>query len=1072
MANPFVQVVSTGDIGRLVSTSEVGDSVVEFNDSLLDIFSLTIPITGIREFVPESNDVVWVPQTLVPNDGSPPIVVYHRGTFRLARGEQWGVTVRRPESVRGDDEFLDPNKLLIHRNGKSFKPVGALASNLSMSSKYFVTRDNLLGKLYKQIEVSRGYRSILGSAVRPFRHQINTVIRVLSDPTPRFILADEVGLGKTIEAGLIIRQVLLDNHNAKIVVLSPKSLVGQWKYELSTKLLLGEHLQRGEILVMPYGVFPQLNICDLLVVDEAHQISEKGKTEIYENIRKTLPQSSALLLLTATPMRGDREELLKLLHLLDSNSYPLELQDQFEKRIEMREQSARDIDYLKIIDVPLASLEDCLKRIETIIPLDEFCIKSIKKIRSLLGDGGRAAQERASLSTYLRETYRISRRVIRNRRSVVSEEGFIVAGRELKNGRPEEVEEVLRVEIDGVISQILEEIKNLLKAEKIEYKIAVDLVSSLIESGLSAPEVFLSEINQELYLSGHSIFSESLLDSIIEIRSRILSQGSSSRWDRVLQICRDHVTYPKSGGVVVFTRSTDVAAKMNSQLVEILGIGNVRAHLQTMSEIEQDHSIEYFLQESGCRVLVMDRSGEEGRNLQEASEIIHFSIPLNPNKLEQRLGRADRFCEVAKHRASSTVFIEHASALITGQFALLDKGLNIFRRSVATAQHRLSIEFENMVRGLLENGLDAFVNRDSFSDLEALVDEAIETVEYVDLIESASTIHEFSIEDFEQLLDVDEDSEVMDAAIGLYVDDANRNPPTTPIGLMTTGSKFAKQDLTQTMRLSLKLDDRRPAELRNLKSNEKRELQDFVLRDNEYAFSRTVARALRGSLLYRVGDPLVDWTIGWIEESELGRVWAVWREKRDFDFKGRSTVGLFSGSVRVGYTSPPPMDFSVWACNCLARRNEMSLPSQLKYFHQFERNVLDLNDESVRKHFPPVRLTDKNIEGKDWLKVHDIFPDFEEKCHGAAESILRETKKSILNSREFEIRKTQEVLLHQHVVSILETDISKIESLTRDQSLIRLQEESQIHEIVMESLSDPPCNIFSFGLIVLSKHAK
>lgn len=1072
MANPFVEVVSTGDIGRLVSTSEVGESIVEFYDSPLDIFSLTIPNTGIRQFIPESNDVVWVPQILVPSDGSEPIVVYHRGTFRLARGELWGITVRRHESVRGDDEFLDPNKLLIHRNGKSFKPVGALASNVSLSSKYFVTRDNLLGKLYKQIEVCRGYRSILGSAVRPFRHQINTVIRVLSDPTPRFILADEVGLGKTIESGLIIRQVLLDNPGAKIVVLVPKSLVGQWKDELSTKLLLGEHLQSSKILVTSHGVTAQLENCDLLVVDEAHQISERGKTEIYENIVKTLPQSSALLLLTATPMRGDREELLKLLHLLDPNSYPLGLQEQFDKRIEMREQSARDIDYLRIIDVPLASLEDCLRRIEAIFPLDEFCIRTIEEIRLLHKSGGKADKERISLSSYLRETYRISRRVIRNRRSEVREDGFIVAGRELKDGLPEEIEEVLRVEIDGIISQILRETRKLLKEQKINRKDAVALVSSLIESGLSAPEVFLSELNQGQYLPGQSIFSESLLDSIREIRSRILSQGSSSRWSRVVQICQEHMTYPKSGGVVVFTRSTDVAVKLTSELAEKFGVNNVRSHLKNMSDLEQDESIEYFLQESGCRILIMDSSGEEGRNLQEASEIVHFSIPLNPNQLEQRLGRADRFCEVAKHRASSTVFIEHASALITGQFALLDKGLNIFQRSVATAQHRLSIEFEGMVQRLLEEGLDAFVNEDAFSDLKGLVDRAIETVEYVDLIESATTTHEFSIRDFEQLLEVDEESEIMDAALGLYVDDANRHPPTAPIGLMTAGSKFARQDLTQTMRLSLQLNDRHQAELRNLKAYEKRQLQDLVLRDDEYAFSRTIARALRGSHLYRVGDPLVDWTIDWIEKSEIGRVWAVWREIKDFDFKGRSSIGLFSASVRVGYTSSSPTDFSVWARNCLARRIEMSLPSQIKYFHQFEGSVLDLEDKSIRKHFPPVRLSDKNIVGKDWLKVHTVLPNFEKQCQDSAKKILSETKNLIFKSSEFEMRKKHETLLHQDAVSILESNISKTGSLTLDQSLARLNEESQIHEIVMGSLSDPPCEIFSFGLIIMSKQTK
>ena len=138
-----------------------------------------------------------------------------------------------------------------------------------MSSKYFVTRNNLLRQLYKQIHAARGFRSILSSIVRPFQHQINAMIRVLSDPIPRFILADEVGLGKTIETGLIIRQMLLEDPLKKIKVVVPQYLVGQWKDELIEKFVLGDNLKNGTLTVSafsnnePFKLNSKLFISDL-----------------------------------------------------------------------------------------------------------------------------------------------------------------------------------------------------------------------------------------------------------------------------------------------------------------------------------------------------------------------------------------------------------------------------------------------------------------------------------------------------------------------------------------------------------------------------------------------------------------------------------------------------------------------------------------------------------------------------------------------------------------------------------------------------------------------------------------
>lgn len=1063
--NPFVTVFSTGEVGKYLRPSGSDASIIRFSDSPSDVFEQTVQNSELKKFRPELNGLVWVPERVDIGDDGRHIVVYTRGTWVLERDSgQWGIKVRRSGEIPDENKLLDPNTLLIHRDGQSFNPAGALGSRLTMSSKYFVTRNRLLSKLYNQIQVSRGYRAILASAIRPFQHQINTMIRVLSDPTPRFILADEVGLGKTIEAGLIIRQVLLDDPHLKVLIITPRYLVGQWRDEISEKLLLKEFIDEGTIKIKAYDEIDTFSRCDFLIVDEAHQLSEESMVDIYDKLAKTLPINSGLLLLTATPMRGNRIDYLRLLHLVDPISYPLDDEEQFESRLKLREDSARDIDYLKIDDLPASTLYECIARVRSIFPLDEFCLRELLNIETILKSGGGAVEERKVLSSYLRETYRISRRVIRNRRADVAAQGFVVTGRELTNGAACEIEEYSRVGIDYFISEVLSEFGNLLQEEKVTTTEVFDFVGSLLESGLSAPEVLLETLTHPVFTDTNSMLSEVLREKSINLCKEIERLGPSTRWNKVLEICDRHMTYPHSGGVVVFVGSTNIAKSLTSELIAMHGPHHVRCHVATMDSVEQDESIDFFLSQDGCRVLIMDRSGEVGRNLQGASEIVHFSIPISPNQLEQRLGRADRFSESMHHRATSTVFLEPDSALIAGQFEFLTKGLNIFDRSVATAQHLLSIEFQKLILNLLEKGLDAFVLDND--QLANRIDDEIETIAYIDQIESVSTSQEFSNIDFKALLDLDESSDIEECALGLYVFDRNRNPPTAPIGLSLASSMHTRQDLTQTMRLSLGNDDRHPAELRDLTVKRRHELMSLVDRDKEYAFSRPVARSLVGTSLYRVGDPLVDWTIDWVESDELGRTWAVWRQVPKMP-----ATAVFSGSIRVGYRLEKESNFSKWGRTALNRRMELALPSRMIYLVSVGGEIFDHQVGRISESIPKVNLTEKNISGENWNRVFKILPnlDLVKESETTTQLMINFAQKSIKNSVDCGFRKAQEIETHQYVTSVLTADMKKIDSQTRESSSTRLEEENMIHKLVLSGLDNPPCELYSLGLIIMSR---
>lgn len=161
----------------------------------------------------------------------------------------------------------------------------------------------------------------------PLPHQIDTARRVLHEMRGRAILADEVGLGKTIEAGLILKEYLIRGLVKKVLILVPASLVLQWVRELNSKFDIPAIAQRkaytwnNDIVVAsmdtakrdPHRSVLMNEEFDLLIVDEAHKLKNKrtGNYQFINELRKKY-----CLLLTATPVQNDMSELYNLITLL------------------------------------------------------------------------------------------------------------------------------------------------------------------------------------------------------------------------------------------------------------------------------------------------------------------------------------------------------------------------------------------------------------------------------------------------------------------------------------------------------------------------------------------------------------------------------------------------------------------------------------------------------------------------------------------------------------------------------------------------------------------------------------
>ncbi|WP_062048166.1 DEAD/DEAH box helicase [Bacillus sp. JCM 19034] len=190
-----------------------------------------------------------------------------------------------------------------------------------------------------------------------YAHQIEVANRVVEEMNGKAILADEVGLGKTIEAGLILKEYLIRGLVKKALILAPASLVSQWAIELNSKFQIPAVAQKKayvweqcDIVVASIDTAkrqPHYDIVmnqpyDLVIIDEAHKL-KNPKTKNYEFVKRL--KKKFCLLLTATPVQNKLEEIFNLVSLLKPGH--LGASSSFEKEFRSSKRSPRNEEKLK-----------------------------------------------------------------------------------------------------------------------------------------------------------------------------------------------------------------------------------------------------------------------------------------------------------------------------------------------------------------------------------------------------------------------------------------------------------------------------------------------------------------------------------------------------------------------------------------------------------------------------------------------------------------------------------------------------------------------------------------------------
>ena len=623
------------------------------------------------------------------------------------------------------------------------------------------------------------FKTLLGSRAYLFEHQIDTIIRALNEEKCRLILADEVGLGKTIEALVIIKG--LKKPKEKVLMIIPDSLVNQWKYELDVKFWMESiiynriNIDKSDIVIVPLSAIYDINLFeiknkfDYCIIDEVHRAIKDSK--IYEQFLRICKVIPKVLLLSATPIQSRKEEYLKLLTLLNPDKYEtmngeefLELYNKNSKIKRTVHKISRDLPQVYGREIDEEGIEEILDYIDDICSdLDDKCLDNMFKTLEDLFDNDefeKCEEKIREILAYISITYQFENNIIRHRRD------------ELKNILPKR-ELVLHHYIMSSSSEtyyesnsytaILEYIDKL--KDNIEWNDDLYLyLTQLLNATFSSPwaikslllcrhkvlkgvndknnldyynkikniKGFMGEIDFiEYVLSIITKWENAANEELININNILddpdLSKG---RLVKIVDYIEQELYEHK---VVLFSSWSETVEAMKSILVELYGEDSVVTFYSKDSNKDLELNVKRFQNDDDCRFMICDELGGEGRNFQMADALIHIDIPFSPTVLEQRIGRLDRIGRNKDKKVLNVLFISE-DTIEMALFNLWNEGLKIFDESLSGLEIALE-DIHNEVVNSLKNDFEYGLN-DSLNEIkEKLITmkTAVEEERYYDM---------------------------------------------------------------------------------------------------------------------------------------------------------------------------------------------------------------------------------------------------------------------------------------------------------------------------------------------------
>jgi ATP-dependent helicase HepA len=719
---------------------------------------------------------------------------------------------------------------------------------------------------------------LASSRIRLFPHQVEIASRVERDSIQRYLLADEVGLGKTIEAGVILRQYLLDHPDSTACIIVPPLLIPQWRDELVAKFGI-DRLGAARVRFVAQGERGWWKRGPgLLIVDEAHHIAsghnspDPDAQTSYAELCRAARGTERTLLLSATPLLHNEHTFLAMLHLLDPALYPLDGIAEFKARVESRREFALRFQAF-VPGAPDYVLEEHMDAFRDLLPDDSVLAGQLDALEAAIEEEDLCGQEEAvrTARVHLGETYRLHQRVLRTRRGSPLAREFPVRGRRRPEclvttwSRDESLDDWLSAWLDLVSARL---------ATGSDLDAVVSAVVGLLDRWCAAPTVLQSYaqawLNPEqapppkadMTTSERSALSMWPLSSdetqLLRDLCSVLERASFE--DRWLSKAIDHIlSAPEQ--TVVFCSHTATAITLADELDRRLPRRSVARYNNEHASLDAvEHSLDEF-RRGVRRYLVCDRAGEEGRNFQFATAALHVDLPWNPSRLEQRIGRLDRYGE--RGQVPSLVLVSE-EGVDAAWLDLLVHGYGLFDESIATLQHVLDKTITDAVRNLIAEGTGG-VRRMAAKVRESLEMERREILQLENL-ESIEGEHVFGRGLFDSIQASEAAEADLDSATHSWLCGTRAYP--NSIGLKSR---------LDTDRASVHhyIADNDP--LNMPRESVMKYVGHFLGRNNRYTFRRETACTTTDVALVRPGEAILDSVEDLTHAEDLGQTYAFWR---------------------------------------------------------------------------------------------------------------------------------------------------------------------------------------------------
>jgi superfamily II DNA or RNA helicase len=497
------------------------------------------------------------------------------------------------------------------------------------------------------------------SNVDPLPHQITAVYESMLPRQPlRFVLADDPGAGKTIMAGLYIRELIMRADARRILIVAPGSLVEQWREEMFEKFglefrVFTKDLEAATPSGNPFEDIDHLivrldqmarnedlqdKLCaagwDLVVFDEAHKLAahffgnKLEKTGRFKLAEKLGAQTRHLLLMTATPHNGKEEDFQLFLSLLDSDRFYGKFRDGVHKvdcsdliRRMVKEKLVK-FDGTPLfperraytVNYELSNLEAALYEAVTDYVKTEMgkADQLEGKRKGSVGFALTALQRRlASSPEAIFQSLR--RRRERLERRLREEQSSARGGRLLAEtlaGVPEDDDD--------------------LNAEEQE-----NLEETLVDQATASQTT--AELATEI----------GILQRLEQQAKTLVASGKDRKWDELSRILQNEPQMHDAGGrmrkIIIFSEHRDTLNYLHTKIAGVLGGQDAIVVIHGGVHRDDRRKAEaLFRSDPDIRVLVATDAAGEGINLQNANLMVNYDLPWNPNRLEQRFGRIHR----------------------------------------------------------------------------------------------------------------------------------------------------------------------------------------------------------------------------------------------------------------------------------------------------------------------------------------------------------------------------------------------------------------------------------------------